>query len=405
MLDFPPCPRAFVRFVVAGLTCVGSLGIAFSAQAQEPCFERLDNGLDMTGWQPSTTNHHGPGLGWTVEGGALVGRQTAGQLGGILMTNKMYRDVEVTLEVKIDWGCDSGLFFRTTAGDRAYQVNIDHLTGGGIGTIYGESFTTLLRARDFTLTDLGNTAVVEPGHTPLFDLATWSTIWHPTAFNKIRARIEGNPPHMQAWVSDVKVSDFTDDQVRSEMNPAGPLAIQVHMGPDRWIAGGTVSFRNIQARDLTVVCVPLMDAGDARPVANPSDASTAADVARPTAEAGIAADDAAGPSADADRDSGGGSTPGAQADAEPIPGATNPVDASKVPSVGSDSGSLPASGDNSSGCACTTSRSAGDASLPVLLLFALALGKRRRFGPSAGSDQRLLAPEPLERRCAKRAKS
>ena len=51
----------------------------------------------------------------------------------------------MVLEVKIDWGCDSGIFFRTTAGDRAYQVNVDHLTGGGIGTIYGESFTTELR--------------------------------------------------------------------------------------------------------------------------------------------------------------------------------------------------------------------------------------------------------------------
>lgn len=58
----------------------------------------------MTGWHKSTSNQHGPGDGWTVEDGAFVGRQTAGQHGGILMTDRSYGDAEVILEVKIDWG-------------------------------------------------------------------------------------------------------------------------------------------------------------------------------------------------------------------------------------------------------------------------------------------------------------
>jgi MYXO-CTERM domain-containing protein len=364
-------PARALRVTIACLTNVGAVAIASPAAAQEPCFERLDNGVDTTGWQRSATNHHGPGLGWTVEGGAMVGRQTAGQLGGILMTNKTYRDVEVLFEVKIDWGCDSGLFFRTTAGDRAYQVNVDHLTGGGIGTIYGESFTTLLRARDYTLTNQGNTAVVEPGHTPIFDLGTWSTIWHPTEFNEIRARIEGNPPHIQAWISNVKVMDFTDDQLRSEMNPAGPLAIQVHMGPDRWIAGGTVRFRNIRAKDLTIVCTGSMDAGDERAPANEPDARTNGD-ARPMADVQPV------PGMDANADA--ASPPNGERDAEPIPGPA-PVDAAKDPPAGSDSGlglASPGQGsDGSSGCACTSSRSSADVSAAALLLIALAGSIRR----------------------------
>ena len=40
---------------------------------------------------------------------------------------------------------------------RAYQATIDHLTGGTVGGIYGESFATLVQALDFTLTDLGST--------------------------------------------------------------------------------------------------------------------------------------------------------------------------------------------------------------------------------------------------------
>lgn len=256
-------PRRFVaRLALAACAAAACSAFTSTVSAQESCFERLDTGVDLTGWQRSTTNHHGPGTGWTFEGGALTGRQTSGAQGGILMTDKVFKDVEVVLEVKIDWGCDSGIFFRTTAGDRAYQVNVDHLMGGAVGTIYGESFNTDLRARDYTLTDLGNTAVVEPGHTPIFDLTTWSTLWNPADFNEIRARIEGNPPHIQVWISGTNVMDFTDTQLRSELNSSGPLAIQVHGGSDRWIAGGAVRYRNIRAKDLTIACPQPEDAGD-----------------------------------------------------------------------------------------------------------------------------------------------
>jgi MYXO-CTERM domain-containing protein len=242
---------------LAGLYGVLSMAISIAAPraaaAQMACFERIDTGVDMTGWQLSTTNPHGPGTGWTVEGGAFVGRQTAGQQGGILMTDKAYKDVEVVFEVKIDWGCDSGFFFRTTAGARAYQVTVDHLAESGVGTIYGEGFAQDVRDIPYFLTDSGNAAVAAPNLTPSFDLSQWPTIWHPTEFNEIRARVEGNPPHIQVWISDLKVMDFTDEMLRSEIDAQGPLAIQVHSG-SRWIEGGSVSYRNIRVKDLGVPC-------------------------------------------------------------------------------------------------------------------------------------------------------
>ncbi|HEY6079185.1 MAG TPA: DUF1080 domain-containing protein [Polyangiaceae bacterium] len=232
-----------------------ALSYSASASAQEPCFERIDTGTDTSGWHPSTTNHHGPGTGWTVEGGALVGRQTGNQQGGILLTDKLYKDVEVIFEVKIDWGCDSGFFFRTTAGDRAYQVNVDHLAESGVGTIYGESFAQELRAIPYWLTNSGNAAIVAPDQNdmPIFDVATWPTLWQPTEFNEIRARVEGNPPHMQVWISGTKVMDFTDGLPRGEIDASGPLAIQVHSG-GRWLPGGSVAYKNIRVKDLTVAC-------------------------------------------------------------------------------------------------------------------------------------------------------
>jgi hypothetical protein len=238
------------------------LAFAPAAAAQEPCFERLDNGVDMTGWQKSTTNPHGPGDGWTVEDGAFVGRQTSGQQGGILMTDASYEDVEVLFEVKIDWGCDSGFFFRTTAGSRAYQVTIDHLPDSGVGTIWGEGFSPELREIPYFLTNDGNAAVVAPNQeqTPIFDLADWPTLWDPMAFNEIRARIEGSPPHIQVWISGTKVMDFTDATLRGDVGTSGPLAIQVHSG-SRWIQDGTVAFKNIRARDLSVPCEDPGSAG------------------------------------------------------------------------------------------------------------------------------------------------
>ncbi len=243
------------RSLLAASTLLVTLCRAGAALAQEPCFERIDTGTDMTGWHASTTNHHGPGAGWTVEGGALVGRQTGNQQGGILMTDKLYRDVEVVFQVKIDWGCDSGFFFRTTAGDRAYQVNVDHLAESGVGTIYGESFAQELRAIPYWLTNNGNSAIVAPDQNeqPIFDLTLWPTLWHPTEFNEIRARVEGNPPHMQVWISGTKVMDFTDGKLRNEIDATGPLAIQVH-GGTRWIPNGTVSYKNIRVKDLTATC-------------------------------------------------------------------------------------------------------------------------------------------------------
>jgi hypothetical protein len=249
-----------LRQSLPALVAVSALSIAAPASAESSCFVRLDTGVDMTGWQKSTTNHHGPGDGWSFENGDLVGRQTGNQLGGILMSDKTFSDVEVVYEVKIDWGCDSGFFFRTTAGDRAYQQNIDYLRGAGIGTLYGEGFTTLWRVRPYVLSD-ESTLIQDPTstYTPIFDLALWPTIWRPTDYNEIRTRIEGNPPRMQVWIANFKVMGATDTQLRPEIDPAGPLALQVH-GGGNWARGGAVRFRNIRARDLTIPCADASDA-------------------------------------------------------------------------------------------------------------------------------------------------
>lgn len=164
------------------------------ARSAEPCFVRLDNGQDLSGWHPSATNHHGPGDNWLVEEGALVGRQKPGQLGGILMTDQSYSDVEAVFEVKIDWGCDSGFFLRTTAGDRAYQACIDYLPDSSVGSIYGEGFNGGLLVMPYTLTGGGAAALKAGGQQPLFDVADWPNLAHERLQRAARAHRRQSAP-------------------------------------------------------------------------------------------------------------------------------------------------------------------------------------------------------------------
>ena len=358
---------------VAGVSAIAAVGLApRTAVAQEACFERIDTGVDMSGWKPSATNHHGPGTGWTIEGGAFVGRQTAGQQGGILMTDKLYKDVEVVFEVKIDWGCDSGFFFRTTAGDRAYQVNVDHLAESGVGTIYGESFAQELRAIPYFLTDSGNAAIPAPNMTPSFDLSQWPTIWHPTEFNEIRARVEGNPPHMQVWISDLKVMDFTDQMLRNEIDAQGPLAIQVHSGT-RWIENGSVSFRNIRVKDLTVPCNdPDPGSGGA--------AGGGSGGAAGSSGSGAAAGGAGGVSGSAGQSaSGAGVTGGSGGSGGSMTSAAGAATTPSAGAAGAGSNAPTSSAKDEGGCGCAVPSSGLASSAAAwLLVLAGTLGWRRR---------------------------
>ena len=64
-----------------------------------PGFTSIFNGANLSGWHVSMTNHHGNTREWRVRDGELTGRQSPAGNGGILLTDKRYRDFEVYLEV------------------------------------------------------------------------------------------------------------------------------------------------------------------------------------------------------------------------------------------------------------------------------------------------------------------
>src|SRR5262245_60780898 len=111
-------------------------------------FTPIFDGKDLTGWHVSKTNHHGTTPEYRVLHGLIVGTQNPRGQGGILLTDKKYKNVEVYMEVKPDWGCDSGLFLRSDEAGDAYQVTLDYLPAGTLGGIYGEGLNGVNGARN-----------------------------------------------------------------------------------------------------------------------------------------------------------------------------------------------------------------------------------------------------------------
>jgi Domain of Unknown Function (DUF1080) len=198
------------------------------------------DGKDLAGWHISQVNHHGNTKGWTVENGVLMGTQDPPGNGGILLTDKKYRNFEISLEANPDWGCDGGLFLRSNEKGEAYQVMIDYLEGGAVGGIYGEGLEGVG----------GENAKGDPSG------KDWRKYWKRGEWNTIRARIEGDVPHIQVWLNGTQIVDWTDSANHSAGGATdGMIALQVHKNaPDwksqRWVPEGYHRFRNIAIKEL-----------------------------------------------------------------------------------------------------------------------------------------------------------
>src|SRR5262249_13587799 len=82
-------------------------------------FVPIFDGKTLDGWHVSGKTGHGTGGKWVAEDGAIVGSQDKPGNGGILITDKEYGDFEVVLEMKNDFGPDSGLFLRSNQNGQA----------------------------------------------------------------------------------------------------------------------------------------------------------------------------------------------------------------------------------------------------------------------------------------------
>ncbi|MFN9429215.1 MAG: DUF1080 domain-containing protein [Acidobacteriota bacterium] len=204
-------------------------------------FTPLFDGKTLAGWVISEVNHHGNTKAWKMENGVVSVTQDPPGNGGILLTNQEYGNFELSLEVKPDFGCDGGVFLRSTVKGEAYQVMVDYFEGGVMGGIYGE------RIPD----------VNAPGNGTGMRLdRDWARFWKKDDWNHLRIRITGEIPHIEVWINGNQTADFTDSQNHGKTGTArGHIALQAHRSNpaaknSRWVPGGFHRFRNIAIREL-----------------------------------------------------------------------------------------------------------------------------------------------------------
>jgi hypothetical protein len=208
------CTNVLIALLLAGAAASAQSGVAITP------------GPGLKGWHISQVNHHG-NTAWKVEDGVVSGTQDRKDNGGILLTDGKYRNFEVSLELNPDFGCDGGLFLRANEKGEAYQVMLDYLEGGNMGGVYGEGLKNVR----------GKTA-------------DWQKHWKQGDWNTIRARIEGDVPHIQVWMNGVQITDWTDTENHlPDGATSGMIAVQVH-GGSRCSPGKYQRFRNIVVRQI-----------------------------------------------------------------------------------------------------------------------------------------------------------
>ncbi len=201
------------------------LFVALAGSAQNiNNWQKIFDGKTLTGWQKKAV-HGGNGGLWTVESGAIVANQEADHKGGLLGTEKKYTDYEIELEFLADYPVDTGLFLRVREDGMGYQITLDYRDGGFVGSLYAPA------AGDFIQQN-----------------KSWPDYFQKGKWNKLRARIEGQPAHVQAWLNGYKTVNFQDNRDRYPRE--GYIGLQVHGGAGAWGDTARARFRNIRIMEL-----------------------------------------------------------------------------------------------------------------------------------------------------------
>lgn len=211
-------------------------------------FTSIFNGENLDGWHISQTNHHGKTPDFRVMHGMIVGTQQPLGQGGILLTDKKYKNVEVYMEVKPDWGCDGGLFLRSNEAGAAYQVMLDYLPGGTmVAGVYGER----IQGVNMNANPRGGAPTPEQRQAQQAQVReAVEQLWKREAWNEVRARIEGNPPTITTYLNDQMVFRGTDTENHAADGAEdGFIAIQIHVG-DRCRPGTFWRWRTIAVKEL-----------------------------------------------------------------------------------------------------------------------------------------------------------
>lgn len=276
-------------------------------------FTRLFNGSDLTGWfsTPRTYDSVFPGgpsllsaypgmfpddyneraaahpAVWTVEDGAIVGRQDSpgSGWGGYLVSEGKYGDFELILEARPDWPADTGIMLRKRADTfGGLQVLLDHRQSGTIAGFYGNGiggFHAIGWALDAVYDDSGHAVglreddpatTIEPVTQAKRDMLTYSAsvedfiaAWQFGDWNEFRIRIVGAKPAVTTWVNGVQIAsidlatleapNYDSTAVAAYLGREGHVAFEVHdndpmLNEGRWGREAACRWRNIRIKEL-----------------------------------------------------------------------------------------------------------------------------------------------------------
>ena len=212
-----------------------------AARVQVPeGFTPIFNGKNLDGWHISRTTHQGTTPDVRVEDGVLVLRQNPYGQGGVLLSDKKYKNFDLYLEAKIDSFTNGGIFIRSSESGIAYQIELDDAM---------ESTGHLLSER---------MRISEPVRA-----TDRASVWKPNDWNSFRIRMVGEIPKITLWINGVQMWEVT--QPRNDFPAgatAGMIGLQSHWtalfspaagnwrGLNSWAPGAAHRFRNIAIKEL-----------------------------------------------------------------------------------------------------------------------------------------------------------
>ncbi len=273
-------PRRFLffRVITSGLLLVGTTSIPTTAAEPKAVADgwiTLFDGKTLQGWHKNSQKiGHGTGGNWTVEaGGVLAGEQDppGSGNGGILLTDRKFGDFELALEMKPNWGSDSGVFLRANDQGQCVQMMVDYYNDGNVGQFYGEgtggwgarAFSIRGEMENGKLVGLKTIAARPPAEVGLVASCTpeeWLKAWKIGDWNKVQIRVEGGRlPVITTTINGVQVGvfdaanavaeNYDRDKVAELLGERGSIALQVH-GGGSYPPGAKCRWRNIRIREL-----------------------------------------------------------------------------------------------------------------------------------------------------------
>ena len=169
-----------------------------AAAASEKASMKLFNGRDLTGWEATGKAK------WVVENGMLVGTQGDKNAPGDLFTTQSFRDFEATVTYRVEWPCNSGVWFRFQSPAKAYQADILEYKNpvAYSGSLYC------------------------PGYSKIFLAANLDkTLENHTGWNTMKIRAQGE--HLEVWLNGRETAN-----VRDKTSDSGKIGFQVHPGAE-----------------------------------------------------------------------------------------------------------------------------------------------------------------------------